>query len=78
MTDVAAVDLPGPAPGTCVRRRTLVTAVVASAIIGLLAGWAIGANRAGSVSVTVVCNGRTTHQDINPGGSFSQTCGVTP
>ena len=77
MTGVAAVKLPGPTTAQ-VRRRTLVTAVIASVIIGVLVGWAIGAHRAGSVSVTVVCNGRTTHQDINPGGSFGQTCGATP
>jgi hypothetical protein len=75
MTTVAATAPPAPAQ---VRRRTLVVSVVVSIILSLLAGWAIGANRAGSVSVTVVCNGRTTHQNVNPGGSFGQTCGVTP
>jgi len=75
MTSVATAAPSAPAQ---VRRKTLIVSMVASVIIGLLAGWAVGANHAGSVSVTVVCNGHTTHQDIRPGGSFGTTCGVTP
>lgn len=72
------VAAPAPTAPALVRRRTLVASVVVSIVLSLLAGWAVGANRARSVSVTVVCNGHTTHQDISPGGSFGQTCGATP
>jgi hypothetical protein len=72
------VAAPAPIAPALVRRRTLVASVIVSVVLSLLAGWAIGANRAGSVSITIVCNGRTTHQNVNPGGSFGQTCGATP